>query len=119
MGDPGANSPESPNANGDRPAVRRVDVIVGAVSGRAEDRELDSNKSTRVIARLTGRDWRANADVRMASLTIPKIDGSLYIRVRGTSTDEQEPQMDPAGENPWTDLWFYSNPIFVDVTDSR
>ena len=26
-----------------------------------------------------------------------------------------EPAMDPPGENPWTDLWFYSNPIFIEV----
>jgi hypothetical protein len=39
----------------------------------------------------------------------------MYLRVRGTSTTELEPQMDDAGENPWTDLWFYSNPIFVET----
>jgi hypothetical protein len=38
-----------------------------------------------------------------------------YLRVRGTSTMEAEPPMDARGENPWTDLWFYSNPIFLEV----
>jgi hypothetical protein len=28
---------------------------------------------------------------------------------------DEEPVMDVPGENPWTDLWFYSNPIFIDV----
>ena len=52
------------NANGDRPEVRRVDLIVGAVTG--------------------------------------------------TNTDEAEPLAD-GQENPWGDLWFYSNPVFVHI----
>lgn len=39
----------------------------------------------------------------------------FYLRVRGSNTDELNPQEDPYGENVWDDLWFYSNPIFVDV----
>jgi hypothetical protein len=39
----------------------------------------------------------------------------MYLRVRGTNTSEMEPELDPRGENPWQDLWFYSNPIFVEV----
>lgn len=23
--------------------------------------------------------------------------------------------MDQPGEDPWSDLWFYSNPLFIDV----
>jgi hypothetical protein len=42
--------------------------------------------------------------------------GPAYIRVRGTNTTELEPEPDPAGENPWQDLWFYSNPVFIDTT---
>ena len=38
-----------------------------------------------------------------------------YLRVRGTGGDELEPGPDPRGEDPWTDLWFYSNPIFLRV----
>ncbi|MDE0839955.1 MAG: hypothetical protein OSB41_13010, partial [Kiritimatiellae bacterium] len=34
-------------------------------------------------------------------------------RVRGTNTKELEPTEDAAGENPWDDLWFYTNPVFV------
>jgi len=37
------------------------------------------------------------------------------LRVRGTGGSEPEPEPDPRGEDPWTDLWFYSNPIFVHV----
>ena len=41
------------------------------------------------------------------------ISHSLYVRVRGTNTDELEPERDPPAENPWLDLWFYSNPVFI------
>jgi hypothetical protein len=34
--------------------------------------------------------------------------------VRGTGGDELEPAADPAGEDLWSDLWFYSNPLFVE-----
>jgi hypothetical protein len=43
------------------------------------------------------------------------VGGSHYIRIRGTNTNELEPEKDPPAENPFTDLWFYSNPIFVTV----
>jgi hypothetical protein len=45
--------------------------------------------------------------------TIRDIDGPLYVRARGTSTDELEPQPDPHGADPWVDVSFYSNPIFI------
>ena len=46
---------------------------------------------------------------------IPAVTGPLYLRVRGTSSDELEPTADPKGEDPWSDLWFYADPIFVTV----
>ena len=35
--------------------------------------------------------------------------------MRGTNGSELEPEPDPRGEDPWSDLWFYSNPIFLDA----
>ena len=43
------------------------------------------------------------------------VSGPVYIRVRGTNTNEAEPAVDPPDENPWADLWFYSNPVFVEI----
>ena len=43
------------------------------------------------------------------------MERDVYIRVRGTSTEDSEPPMDEPGEDPWGDLWFYSNPIFIEV----
>jgi hypothetical protein len=46
---------------------------------------------------------------------LPKVTEPLYFRLRGTNTDELEPAEDQPGENPWADLWFYANPVFVDI----
>jgi hypothetical protein len=37
------------------------------------------------------------------------------MRIRGTNSTELEPEEDEKGESPWDELWFYSNPIFIDV----
>jgi len=47
--------------------------------------------------------------------TLPKLNNSSYIRIRGTNGVELEPEVDEIGENPWADLWFYSNPIFIEI----
>ena len=42
------------------------------------------------------------------------IDGPVYLRLRGTNRTQLEPEPDPPVEDPWTDLWFYANPVFVE-----
>jgi hypothetical protein len=110
--------PSARNARGDRPPVARVDLIAGDVRGPAADRSLNRNETTRVVARFTAKDWRCAGGTCTIAATLPKVSRSGYLRVRGTSTTETEPSMDPAGENPWTDLWFYANPIFFEVAGS-
>ena len=60
-------------------------------------------------------------------LRFRNVDSSFYLRLRGTdgnrlgagyhaAQDPSGPMMDVIGSaDPWTDLWFYSNPVFVDV----
>ena len=108
-------SPASANPRGDRPRVNRVDLIVGDVLGRVSDPAADRNETTTVLARFDASHWRQDGDVYTIETTLPPVMGATYPRVRGTNTNELEPQPDPAGEDPWTDLWFYSNPIFVEV----
>jgi hypothetical protein len=107
--------PEGPNAHGDHPSVNRIDVIVGEFTGPASDRNGDRNDTTRVVARFTPDDWSSEGDVHLISTIVPRLEKGGYIRVRGTNTTDAEPSMDSPGENPWADLWFYSNPIFVEV----
>ena len=95
--------------------MRRVDVIVGEVRGPASDPANDRNPTTRVLARFTRDALARDGDRYTLEAALPAVDRDLYVRVRGTSTDDLEPAMDGPEENPWRDLWFYSNPIFVEV----
>ena len=109
--------PVGPNFRGDYPAVARVDLILGEMFQKSPSPETDSNETTRVIARFAPDDWKSINGFSEIEYEIPNVARSSYIRVRGTSTNELEPQPDKWGEDPWQDLWFYSNPIFVEVID--
>jgi hypothetical protein len=105
---------EGTNGNGDRPRVRRVDVIAGDVTGPVGDRDAATNPTTRVVGRYGTGDFRRHGDEYVVRHTLRDVTTRGYVRVRGTSTDEMEPAADGL-ESPWDDLWFYSNPVFIDV----
>ena len=107
--------PESTNSRGENPKVARVDLILGDVLGPAADRNADRNQTTRVIARFEPGTWKKSGSAYTIETTLPALDRSVYLRVRGTNGADPEPPMDELGEDPWADLWFYSNPIFIDV----
>jgi hypothetical protein len=107
-----ARDPNLNNPSGDNPEVTRIDLIVGEVMGPSADPTLDTNATTGVVQRFTAADWHREGEYLMMSRVI-RVTQPLYVRVRGTNTDELEPQKDPPAENPWHDLWFYSNPVFV------
>jgi hypothetical protein len=107
--------PEAANHGGGTPEVARVDLITGRVTGPVADRTVDTNPTTAVVARFTDADWRRTGEVLEMSFVIENVTADLYVRVRGTSGGELEPEPDPRGEDPWSDLWFYTNPIFVEV----
>jgi hypothetical protein len=102
------------NGNGDRPEVRRVDLIVGHITGTNPDLSADTNPTTKVVARYSPNQWRREGDEYVIRHTLRDVETDLYARVRGTNTDEAEPLPDGL-ESPWSDLWFYSNPVFVHV----
>jgi hypothetical protein len=106
--------PQGPNHSGHDPAVERIDLIVGLVTGPAGDRSLARNESTAVVKRFAAADWQRRGEYLEMAYTIG-VSAPVYIRVRGTNTDELEPAIDPPEENPWPDLWFYSNPVFVET----
>jgi hypothetical protein len=107
--------PAGLNAGGRDPLVARVDLIVGQVTGPVADRSIDTNPTTSVIARLSDPDWRTEGTYRVMTHRLENITADMYLRVRGTSGQELEPAEDPAGEDPWSDLWFYANPIFLEL----
>jgi hypothetical protein len=105
--------PAGANAAGRTPAVARIDLISGPITGAAANRSADRAAGAAVAQRFTAADWQRDGEVLTMTHRIPAVSGPLYLRVRGTSTAELEPAADPKGENPWDDLWFYANPIFV------
>ena len=102
--------PETPNGAGENPSVRRVDAIVGDVREPPADPSVDRNPTTRVLARFTREVLARDGDRYAIEAALPAVDRDLYVRVRGTSTGDLEPRLDGPEENPWHDLWFYSNP---------
>ncbi len=99
----------SANASGRLPKVHHVDLIAGSASSGSGD----SNATTRVVHRFTSRDWRTEGDALVITHRMKAPNGPSYLRVRGTNTSQAEPGMDVVGEDPWQDLWFYSNPLYV------
>lgn len=109
--------PDSLNPWSQNPSVTRVDLIMGEVTGRVKkrNRDADTNKSTKVIARFTEDEWTKDGDYTVITYTIENVKTNSYLRVRGTNGEELEPALDPTAEDPWSDLWFYSNPIFISL----
>ncbi|PBC69804.1 PHP domain-containing protein [Streptomyces sp. TLI_235] len=115
---------ETPNYAGLVPVLARVDLIKGRVTGPVTDRDTITAPDTRVV-----RSWEV--DKRQGTVTLVQeftADQSCYLRVRGTdgkrtapgllgkAVDPAGPAMDvPAAADPWEDLWFYGNPVFVEV----
>jgi hypothetical protein len=95
--------------------VARVDLIVGDVTGPVSDRSSDTNPTARVVKRFTAADWRRDGEFLTMTHTLNALRAGAYLRVRGTNTAQLEPEPDPRGEDPWSDLWFYSNPIFLEL----
>ena len=63
------------------------------------------------MARRFGEsDWSSDGEYLTMTYVLENVEQDGYVRVRGTNTGELEPESDPRGEDPWSDLWFYSNP---------
>ncbi len=107
--------PSGNNPRGENPKVARVDLIVGDITGPVAERHTDTNPTTRVVRRFTSSDWTSDGEYLTMTHTLSNADRSCYIRVRGTNTSELEPEPDPKEEDPWSDLWFYSNAVFVNL----
>jgi hypothetical protein len=106
--------PETLNAAEQNPRVNRVDLISGMVRGPVADTGANANDSAAVLIRFDDKQWQKAGEYLSMSYTMV-INEPQYVRVRGTNTEELEPEIDPPAEMPWSDLWFYSNPVFIDV----
>ena len=111
--------PQGPNAGGRSPTIDHIDLILGQVTGPQADREAEANPTTRVARRFTAADWTRDGEVLTMTHRLRALSGPHYIRVRGANGPEGEPGPDAGGEDPWGDLWFYGNPIFIGSAPSR
>jgi len=129
-------SPET-NYNGDPVAVQHVQLIAGEVTGRLtpstdEYKMQGTNPTTEVAATFDPSNWTVTEDgYTECTYVVKHVTKDMYFRVRGNNlppgTDYETDEMgNPLADNQeelgldgadeaWADLWFYSNPIFVDV----
>lgn len=129
------------------PSVDHIDIIAGNVTAKKQpgtEEYFDAtNSSAKVIARFDGvggikdtnnlvsAKWTdLGGGEKTMSLTI-NVTGNMYVRLRGTNMGiNVDKQTDGAG-NPlpdslitstaataFDDLWFYSNPIFINNSSS-
>jgi hypothetical protein len=105
------------------PVLKRVDVIAGPVTGPVADKDVFAAPGTKVV-----KSFEVSAGSKRVTFThrFPAVSGPFYVRVRGTdgnrtapgfhgaAVDPVGPAMDVVGSaDPWGDLWFYANPIWV------
>ena len=108
--------PEEMNAAGRNPSLNRIDLIMGAVTGPQANADLAQNPTTAVVERVSRKAFEGG-DGQYLIRTELTADENGYLRLRGTNTNSLEPERDPLGEDPWSDLWFYSNPVFIELVD--
>ncbi len=114
---------DRPNYHGDVPRLKKVDLVVGSVTGPANDADTMYAPDTRVVktfeAPSTGRVFSIRHRLKGGKdpfyLRLRGSDGRrLAPGLRGASVDPAGPKVDALGNaDPWQDLWFYTNPIFV------
>ncbi|MFF1451406.1 PHP domain-containing protein [Streptomyces sp. NPDC058274] len=112
-----------PNWAGFVPKVARVDVIQGDVTGAVSDRDTFTAPTARVVQSY--EVGKSTGTVRL-TYDLGTVDRPLYVRLRGSdgnrsatglmgaAVDPNGPALDVVGDaDPWRDLWFYSNPVWV------
>ena len=105
------------------PVLSRVDVIAGTVTGPVADRDSFVAPDTRVVKSFEIAPGTGRVSLRYS---FGRFDKPFYLRVRGTdgkrtqpgllgaAVDPHGPALDAIGNaDPWGDLWFYTNPIWV------
>ncbi|MFI6435448.1 PHP domain-containing protein [Streptomyces sp. NPDC050759] len=112
-----------PNWAGFTPRLARVDVIRGEVTGPVSDQDTFTAPTAKVV-----KSYDIDKTTGTVRLTyeLGRVDRPLYVRLRGSdgnrsgvgamgaAVDPAGPAIDVVGDaDPWRDLWFYSNPVWV------
>jgi hypothetical protein len=93
------------------------------VTGAVSDKDTLATPNTKVVKSYEVD--KSTGSVRLV-YSLGAVDKPVYLRLRGTdgnrtapglrgaAVDPHGPAMDVVGNaDPWKDLWFYSNPIWV------
>jgi len=112
-----------PNWSQVLPTLAKVDVIRGRVTGPVSDRDTFTTPDTAVA---TSIDVTGRTGVLELSYDLGRLDDGFYVRLRGSdgkrlavglngaAVDPAGPAIDVVGDaDPWQDLWFYTNPMWV------
>lgn len=107
-----------PNYHDFVPKLAKVDLIAGPVTGPASDPDVFAAPATKVV-KTYEVSRNARGPVRFTHV-FKGVDRPFYLRLRGSDgnrlTPDGGPVMDIGGDaDPWSDLWFYANPVFIDV----
>ncbi|WP_327727280.1 PHP domain-containing protein [Streptomyces sp. NBC_00487] len=112
-----------PNWAGFVPKLARVDVIRGDVTGTPADKDTFTAPTAKVV-----KSYEVNKSTGLVRLTygLGRVDRPHYVRLRGSdgnrfavgpmgaAVDPAGPAIDVVGDaDPWRDLWFYANPVWV------
>ena len=105
------------------PQLAKVDVVRGAVTGPAGDRDVFTAPQTRVVRTF---DVSGQTQSIVLSYDLGRLDQGFYVRLRGSdgnrlavgpngrAVDPAGPPIDVVGDaDPWRDLWFYTNPMWA------
>lgn len=99
--------PAQANFRGQRPALDHIELIVGTSGGEAGPQMQ--------VKRFGAGEWKSQGPWLSVSWELPAPQPGGFVRTRGASGSETAPLADVPGEDPWQDLWFYSNPVFVET----
>ncbi|KAG9059325.1 Histidinol phosphatase and related hydrolases of the PHP family [Cutibacterium granulosum] len=109
------------------PQVAFIDIIGGPITGAAADPQTLRAPRTTVLKSF---DTRGRTGRFTLTHTFAHVTESFYVRFRGSDGRQNGvgyhgAQVDPRGPvmggerareaDPWKDLWFYANPIFISV----
>jgi hypothetical protein len=121
------------NYNEDSVKVDHIDLISGDVAGmvppESGEYNMPFNRSTKILKRYSIGDWEKGSDGFSYFTYSFKAEHSQYFRLRGTNISVNTKNEIDENGNPlcdvlvgdnnekdaWKDLWFYSNPIFIEV----